>query len=194
MRVIAGKARRMNLKSLKGLDTRPTLDRYKETLFNTIQTYVPDCLFLDVFAGCGGIGIEALSRGARQCYFIENNRNAAQVIRENLEKTGLMPQAEVLNADAITGMQQLEHLFSRNHKGPFDVIYLDPPYHKRLEESALRFLSHSSIAGPDSIIIVEASNDTAFDYVEEIGLCLTKTKDYKTNRHLFFVKRQGEDN
>ncbi len=182
MRVIAGSARRLQLKSLKGNDTRPTLDRYKETLFNTIQMYVPDCLFLDVFAGCGGIGIEALSRGAGKCFFIENNRKAVEVIRENLEITHFTDRAEVLTADAVTGMQQLER------KGPFDVIFLDPPYNKGLERSALSYLSHSKLAGEDTLIIVEASNDTEFDFVEELGFKLTKAKQYRTNRHLFFVR------
>ena len=102
MRVIAGSARRMVLKSLDGTDTRPTLDRYKETLFNTIQTYVPDSFFIDVCAGTGAIGIEALSRGADRAVFIENNRKAISVIEENLQRTHLADRAEVLTADAVT--------------------------------------------------------------------------------------------
>ena len=76
MRVIAGKCRSLNLKTPKGLNTRPTQDRIKETLFNMIQNDLGDCVFVDVFAGSGGIGIEALSRGARHCYFIDNNKEA----------------------------------------------------------------------------------------------------------------------
>ena len=113
MRVIAGKARRILLKSLEGDSTRPTLDRYKETLFNTMQTYVPDSYFIDVFAGTGSIGIEALSRGAAKAVFIENNKKALAVIKENLEKRvaaehgategklKLAKRAKELNLDAI---------------------------------------------------------------------------------------------
>ena len=84
MRVIAGSARRTQLKTLEGMDTRPTTDRIKETLFNMIAPYLYDSIFLDLFAGSGGIGIEALSRGARYCCFVEQNRKAAACIRENL--------------------------------------------------------------------------------------------------------------
>ncbi len=89
MRVIAGKARRLLLKTIDGLDTRPTTDRIKETLFNMIQTELPDCRFLDLFAGSGAIGIEALSRGASHAVFVEKNQKAADCIRENLKRTYL---------------------------------------------------------------------------------------------------------
>ncbi len=182
MRVIAGSARRLLLKSLKGTDTRPTLDRYKETLFNTIQGYVPNAAFLDLFAGCGGIGIEALSRGAGSCIFIENNRNAVKVINENLEITHLADRAEVLTCDVITGLMQVEK------KGPFDVIFMDPPYDKGLELQVLSYLSASKLAGDDTLVIIEASNDTDLDELEESGFNISFTKDYKTNRHIFMKR------
>ncbi len=182
MRVIAGSARRLLLKSLKGTDTRPTLDRYKETLFNTIQGYVPNAAFLDLFAGCGGIGIEALSRGAKSCIFIENNRNAVKVINENLEITHLADRAEVLTSDVITGLMQVEK------KGPFDVIFMDPPYDKGLEMQVLSYLSSSKLAGDDTLVIIEASNDTGLDELEESGFTICFTKDYKTNRHIFMKR------
>ena len=89
MRVIAGSARRTQLKTLEGMNTRPTQDRIKETLFNMLQYDLADCTFLDLFAGSGGIGIEALSRGAGQAVFVEQNESAIQIVRENLKATKL---------------------------------------------------------------------------------------------------------
>ncbi len=182
MRVIAGSARRIELKSLDGLDTRPTLDRYKETLFNTIQAYVPESFFIDVFAGTGSIGIEALSRGADRAVFIENNRKAVKIIEENLEKTHLAEKAVVMTADAVTGLMQAEK------HGKADIIYIDPPYNMGLEETVLRMLKNSALVNEDTLIIVEASNDTELDYLEDLGFRIAKTKNYKTNKHVFITK------
>ena len=96
MRVIAGKARRLQLVSPEGRDTRPTTDRIKETLFNILQDEVPGCNFLDLFSGSGGIGIEALSRGAREAVFVEFGKEALACIRANLNKTRLVDQAMIL--------------------------------------------------------------------------------------------------
>lgn len=188
MRVIAGTAKRLQLKSIEGMDTRPTLDRYKETLFNMLQIYIPDCRFLDLFAGCGGIGIEALSRGASKAVFIDNSRKAIAVIRENLETTRLADRADVITADAITGLMQIERT------GAFDVIFIDPPYNKGLERQALEYLSSSRLVNENTLIVVEASNETDFDYAGEAGFVLTKSKEYKTNKHVFLVKKAaGEE-
>lgn len=97
LRVIAGSARRLRLKTPEGTNTRPTTDRIKETLFNILQPHVEGCVFLDLFSGSGGIGIEALSRGAKKAYFVEHNREAAKLIRENLEFTRLSQGAVVLD-------------------------------------------------------------------------------------------------
>ena len=107
MRVIAGKARRLLLKTIDGLDTRPTTDRIKETLFNILQTQVPGSRFLDLFAGSGGIGIEALSRGARAAVFVEQNQKAADCIRENLRNTRLEEDAAVMVCDAVSALPRM---------------------------------------------------------------------------------------
>ena len=184
MRVIAGSARRIQLKSLEGDNTRPTLDRYKETLFNTIQTYVPDSYFIDVFAGTGSIGIEALSRGARKAVFIENNKKAVAVINENLEKTHLADKAEVIAGDAISSLMRLES------KGAADVIFIDPPYNKGYEIQTLKLLQGSALTGEDTLIVVEASNDTYLSELSELGFDIIKTKDYRTNRHIFLMRKE----
>ena len=101
MRVIAGSAKRLQLKTIEGMDTRPTTDRIKETLFNMITPSLYDCRFLDLFAGSGGIGIEALSRGAKEAVFVEKNPKAVSCIKENLKYTKLDSNAQVMATDVL---------------------------------------------------------------------------------------------
>lgn len=186
MRVIAGSARSLPLKTLDTLDTRPTQDRIKETLFNILHTDLPGCLFLDLFAGSGAIGIEALSRGAKKAWFIENNPKAAAIIRQNLEFTHLSDKAEVMVNDVIGGLSTLE---SPEH--PVDFIFMDPPYGQDQEKQVLESLStriqNGSCKYVDSYtrIIVEAALGTDFSYLSQIGFVLERQKRYKTNQHVF---------
>ena len=182
VRIIAGTARSLPLKTVEGMDTRPTTDKIKETLFNVLQAEVPGAYFLDLFAGSGQIGLEALSRGAAYCVFIENNRKAAKCIEDNIAFTKFDKESRLLVSDVISGLHTLEGRYT------FDLIFLDPPYRKRLEEDVLRFLSRSGIMKPDTKIIVEAALDTDFDYLEELGFCIVKEKSYKTNKHVFITK------
>ena len=184
MRVIAGKARRLPLKTLPGADTRPTTDRIKETLFNILQPELLDCRFLDLFSGSGAIGIEALSRGARKAVFVEKNPKACACIRDNLAFTKLAPDGQVMNMDVLQALRSLEG------EGPFDCILMDPPYGMDLERSALEYLSGSALADENTLIIVEAELHTDFSYVEEMGYELTRSKEYKTNKHVFLHKRK----
>lgn len=179
MRVIAGTARRLKLKTLDGLETRPTTDRIKETLFNMIADGLFGCTFLDLFAGSGGIGIEALSRGAKKAVFVEKNPKAIACVRENLAHTRLNEQAETMQTDAFNALVRLS-----GHER-FDYIYMDPPYGKGFEEKALAILADSPLLSEDSVIIIEASLDTSFDYVGELGYSIIKSKTYKTNKHVF---------
>lgn len=182
MRVIAGSAKSMPLKTVPGMDTRPTTDRIKETLFNMLQPYICDCRFLDLFSGSGAIGIEALSRGAYSCVLIEKNRKAAEVIRENLKFTRLEDRAELLSLDVFSALAFLEG------REPFDCVFMDPPYDKDLEKQVLEVLGRASYVDSDTLIVAEASLDTSFDYLEEYGFTLVKDKRYKTNRHIFLRK------
>ena len=184
MRVIAGKARRLNLKTVPGMDTRPTTDRIKETLFNILQPELLDCCFLDLFSGSGGIGIEALSRGASYAVFVEKNPKAAACIRENLTFTKLAEDGKLLNMDVLQALRSLEG------SEPFDCIFMDPPYRQGLEEDVLRFLSKSSVLKPDTMIILEASLDTDFSYLDELGFSVIKFKKYKTNMHVFIQQKR----
>lgn len=183
MRIIAGTARSLPLKTIEGLDTRPTTDKIKETLFNIIQMDVPNSYFLDLFAGSGQIGLEALSRGAAYAVFIENNRKAAKCIEDNIEFTKFTKESRLLTTDVITGLHSLEGKYT------FDIIFMDPPYHQGLEEDVIRFLSRSDILKPDTRIIVEAALDTDFSYLDELGFTVEKFKTYKTNMHVFIQKR-----
>lgn len=187
MRVIAGSAKRIQLKTIEGLDTRPTTDRIKETLFNMLQYDLYDTTFLDLFSGSGGIGIEALSRGAKKAIFVEQNGKATQCIRENLKVTKLEGQCEVMQCDVISALHRIEN------KESVDYIFMDPPYNQELEKQVLEYLADSSILAEDAMIIVEASKETKFDYLEEFGFKIAKIKEYKTNKHLFIEVDRGDE-
>ncbi len=178
MRVIAGIAKGMNLKTPEGLNTRPTQDRIKETLFNMIQAYLADCVFVDMFSGSGGIGIEALSRGARKAYFVENAKEPLACIEANLSFIKLKNNAVVLKTDAVSS---LHHIFEKE----VDIIFMDPPYDMGHEKKILSCLKDMKFVTEDTIIIVEASLDTDFDYAAELGFEVYKEKRYKTNKHVF---------
>ncbi|MGD0298083.1 MAG: 16S rRNA (guanine(966)-N(2))-methyltransferase RsmD [Bryobacteraceae bacterium] len=135
MRVIAGEFRSRRLKTLPGLETRPTPDRLRETLFNVLGPVLPDAIFLDAYAGTGAVGIEALSRGARRAIFVEKNRAAVEVIRENLAALGLEGRAEVYTGKTLAVLERVQA----------DIVFLDPPYEKETEyELALTALGAST--------------------------------------------------
>jgi len=182
MRVIAGKAKRLQLKTPEGMDTRPTTDRIKETLFNMIQDELYDIHFLDLFSGSGGIGIEALSRGARRAVFVEQNRNAASIIKENLQYTHLMEQADVMNCTALSAVSMLQS------RELFDVVFMDPPYGKGLEREILRSQAFSQILKDKALVIIESDLDTILSQDDMVGFRLLKEKIYKTNKHIFLEK------
>jgi 16S rRNA (guanine966-N2)-methyltransferase len=186
MRVIAGKAKRLQLETIAGLDTRPTTDRIKETLFNILAQDLVDCDFLDLFSGSGAIGIEALSRGAKSAVFVENNKAAVNCIKSNLKTTNLAETATILVMDALTAVRNLD-----NNGKVFDIIFMDPPYNNGLEKSILEYLEHSNLMHYNTIVVVEASLDTDFSYLEDSNLEVYRIKEYKTNKHVFIQKREG---
>ncbi len=184
MRVIAGKARRIQLKTLEGMSTRPTTDRIKETLFNMLQYDLYDTNFLDLFAGSGAIGIEALSRGCEFAAFVEKNPDAVKVINENLKATKLSDQSMVLATDYAEAIKRLE-----KHQKVYQYVFMDPPYNNEFEKDVLLRLKDSRIINEETLIIIEASLETEIDYIEEIGYTIEKIKNYKTNKHIF-VRRK----
>lgn len=188
MRVIAGIAKRVQLKTVEGNDTRPTTDRIKETLFNMINPGLYDAVFLDLFSGSGAIGIEALSRGALKASFVENSRVALSCIKSNLEATKLIDKADIYNNDVLSALKIME-----SKKEPFDIIFMDPPYNQGYEKDVLDYLNNSSIIHDESIIIVEASINTEFSYLENSNLEVYRIKDYKTNKHVFIQRKTRKE-
>lgn len=177
MRVIAGEARRLILKTLPSDETRPTTDMIKETLFNMISFNIPGARFLDLFAGSGAIGIEALSRGAVSATFVDNNPKAVAVIRDNLEHTHLADRAQVYTADSASAIRRLGE--------KFDIVFMDPPYNKGLEDTVLRNLKGSSAIDEDTLIIIEMAAGGDTDHFASLGFEIDKIKTYKTNKHVF---------
>lgn len=182
MRIIAGKNRSMPLRTPKGLHTRPTTDRIKETLFNMISPKLSGCKFLDIFSGSGGIGLEAISRGAAKAYFVENSKEAIACIKENIKFTKSTEDCILFEQDYMAALKMLEK------EGPMDLIFMDPPYGMEHEKKVLEYLSSSKLCGEDTLIIAEADLNTSFDYLNDLGFELTKYKKYKTNAHVFIQK------
>ena len=165
MRVIAGTYRSRILKSLKGLALRPTSDRLRETLFNVLAPNIAGSRFVDLYAGTGAIGIEALSRGAAEVIFIENHAPAVTLIRRNLESLGINTGTTVLAVDALRGLAMLA---ARKNSGApaFDHIFLDPPYPAAEDYSrVLEFLGAADLLATGGIVIAEHRRN--FDLLEE---------------------------
>lgn len=188
MRVIAGIARSVPLITPRGLETRPTSDQIKETLFNMLQGYTEGANFLDLYAGSGQIGIEALSRGAEFAAFVEKSDEAVKCIKANIDKTKFVDKSMILKLEVLSGIRTLEL-----EKKRFDIVFLDPPYNQGLEQGILTALVGSAILNDEVIIIVEASKNTDFSFVDYLGLKIVKDKIYKNNRHLFLRKNNLEN-
>ena len=183
MRVIAGKARRLLLETPAGLSTRPTSDKIKETLFNILQPSLSGAYFLDLFAGSGGIGIEALSRGARYACFVDHSRDALKCIKNNLNHTKLADDATVYGMDWRGALMKMEA-----EKRRFDVVFIDPPYDSTLVEDALRALAGSNLLSEDALIVAETSLKKEASDLEGLGFRIDRVKQYKTNQHWFLSK------
>lgn len=151
MRVIAGDARGRKLRELPGLDTRPTTDKVKESIFNIVQFDIEGRRVLDLFAGTGQMGVEALSRGARWCTFVDTRREAVRVTGENVALAGYGDRAEVLARDALG--------YVAGRPQPFDLIFLDPPYHTGLMEKTLEAIVGIDIVTEHGIIVCETAAD-----------------------------------
>lgn len=185
MRVIAGSARSLPLKTIEGTDTRPTTDRIKETLFNMIQAEIQGCRFLDLYAGSGAIAIEALSRGAKEAVIVENAKAACACIRENLEFTKLESKAVVMEQDVVSAVVRM------SGKEVFDIVYMDPPYAHDYEKSTLAALTESGIVDEYTTIIIEEKLDADMSFVQDLGYVIYKIKTYKTNKHIF-LRKEGK--
>lgn len=167
MRVVTGTARGMRLETLEGMDTRPTAQRVKEAMFSAIQFDIEGRRVLDLFAGSGQLGIEALSRGAAGCVFVDQNPACVEIIRRNLKAAGLTANTQVLAQDAASYLMRL--------RDRFDLVFLDPPYAAGLLESALR--QAAAHVNPGGLILCECDNGQTLP--ERAGSCrLARTYRY----------------
>lgn len=185
MRVIAGRARSLRLKTPEGMDTRPTADRIKETLFNMIQGEIPGCIFIDLFAGSGGIGIEALSRGAAHAYFVENGKEAISCIQDNLSFTKFSNDATLLKQEVFSALSMISEKEA-------DIIFIDPPYQAGYEEKVFEALLAQPYVTENTLLILEAQREKSMDFLKEAGYEVIKEKNYKTNKHVFVRKANKE--
>ena len=181
MRVIAGKAKGVSLKTPDGMATRPTADRVKEALFSILQFEIPCKKVLDLFGGTGQLGIEALSRGADSCVFVDERDDACKLIRENLNRTRLVEHAKIVRSDYMQ--------FLKNTKEKFDVIILDPPYAEVFLENSLKVITEIDILQSGGIIVTERPLGKGL-------LCefdgYNRSKDYKYGKPLITLYRKVE--
>jgi 16S rRNA (guanine966-N2)-methyltransferase len=186
MRIIAGKYRSRQIQTVAGNDVRPTTDMLRETLFNVVSAARPieDTAWLDVYAGSGAVGIEALSRGARQVYFIESSRKAVTLIRQNLASLKIQSGFEVIERDADAALRRLD-----SQAVACDVCFLDPPYAEEEEyENTLRFLSQSQMIGAQTLVVAEHSK--RYDPGDQVG-ALVRFRDLKQgDAVLSFYRKQ----
>lgn len=185
MRVIAGQARSIRLEAPED-NVRPTTDRTKETLFNMISFDIPGAKVLDLFAGSGALGIEALSRGAALCDFVDVYNDSIDCIKNNLERTKLIENANIFKYDYTKACIEFGQL---NKK--YDIIFLDPPYFQGLEGTALTLIVENQLLSDSGIIILESDIKSYLLMLEHEALEIYKTKEYKTNKFTFIQRKGG---
>ena len=179
MRVIAGKAKGIQLNTPEGMLTRPTTDRVKEALFSIIQFELPGARVLDLFGGTGQLGIEALSRGASNAVFVDSRREACQLIRSNLKKTHLEDQATVVQSDYMEYLNRCT--------GFFQIVLLDPPYAEVFLENAIKKITEIDILQSGGIIVAERPLGKELPWEFE---GFTRSRDYKYGKIILTLYRK----
>ena len=162
MRIISGKNRGTKLYTLEGENTRPTLDRVKEPLFSILNFYIEESVVLDLFAGSGALGLEAISRGASEAVLCDNARNAIHIIEKNVEKMSVNSKVKILNLDYLKALEKL-----KSQKYKFDIVFLDPPYQTDFSEKASQKIVEYSLLNENGIIVIET--DRKKEVVENIN-------------------------
>lgn len=170
MRIISGKARGRKILSPETMETRPTLDRIKEAIFNIIQGYIPDAVAIDIFAGTGSLGLEAASRGAKECYLVDKSPVTFPILKKNIENLQFEDTCTALNMDAYMALKSLAA------KGKvFDLIFIDPPYLKNLIPEAMQIVDDKNMLHEDGIIVTKIdATEEIFEGTENIELFRTK--------------------
>ncbi len=179
MRVISGKYRGRRLQAPEGKGVRPTTDRVKEAMFSVIQFDIPEASVLDLFAGSGALGIEALSRGAKDCIFVENNRRHIDCLKQNLEKVS--DPFEIISADFLAA---LKRLCGRK----FDLVFCDPPYDSDYYKKAMTFLIENDMINENGVVVMETKTGMVIE--PDLPLKITQTKTYGSTTLLFIKKEK----
>ncbi len=191
MRVISGKARGTKIQTIENNSTRPTLDRVKESLFNIIQSKVPRSNILDLFAGSGALGIEALSRNAEFAVFCDSNNECTKIIRQNLEKTKLETKALIYNNDYKSCIKNLKN---KNFK--FDIVFIDPPYMLNIAAESLKLIIENNLLKDEAIIVIETDQRNR-DMKEIQEMNINKIKVYDERKYgranLIFIRKIEEN-
>ena len=183
MRIISGKARGTKLYTLEGINTRPTLDRVKESMFNIIQADIQDATVLDLFAGSGAIGLEFLSRGAKKAILCDNSKEAINIINKNVQKTHMEQLAEVKNIDFEMCLKSLE-----NQK--IDLIYIDPPYETNYIYKALELIINLNIIDQNGKIILETDDEERIiEEIKNIDVEIIDKRKYGRASIIFLEKK-----
>ena len=183
MRIISGKARGTKLYTLEGDNTRPTLDRVKESIFNIIQSKIEGARILDLFAGSGAIGLEFLSRGAEKAVLCDNSKEAINIIKKNIEKTHMEKQASLINANFENCLEKLKN-------EQFDIIYLDPPYATDYIYRAIQTIVKLNIVTEESLIIIETDDEKRVEKeIKNIDIEIVDKRKYGRATIIFLRKR-----
>lgn len=181
MRIIGGRARGTKLYTLEGVTTRPTLDRVKESIFNIIQSEIEGSIFLDLFAGSGAIGLEAISRGAEKAILCDKEKSAIEIIKKNIEKTHSENKVEIYNMDFEKCLEKIQD--------KIDIIYIDPPYKTDFIFKALQKIESSKILKRDTKIILETDDEERIlKQIQELKFEVIDNRKYGI-AHIIFLKR-----
>ncbi len=185
MRVIAGEKRGLKLKAPDGMNTRPTTDRIKESLFNILAPLLYEAYFLDLFSGSGGVGIEAISRGAKKAVFADRDEEACRIINENIKRAGFESRSLVIKADFYSALKKTAALGYK-----FDVIFMDPPYYSDFFENILDEIKILGILNNKGIVVAEqAKNEPE---IKAGGFKVFRIKEYGKTTKISFLKSSEE--
>ena len=183
MRIIGGRARGTKLYTLEGIETRPTLDRVKESIFNIIQSEIPDSIILDLFSGSGAIGLEFVSRGAKKAILCDSSNSAIKIIKKNIEKTHLEKEVEIYNED-------FRKLLPKIQEPKINIVYLDPPYKTTYIKQALEKLLVQAYITEETLIIIETDEiDRVLKEIKQFEKIKIVDKRKYGRVHIIFLKR-----
>ena len=184
MRIISGKSRGTKLNTLEGIETRPTLDRVKESLFNILQNKISESIVLDLFSGSGAIGLEFASRGADKVYLCDKSKDAAKIIRSNIEKTHLEENTIFYNMDFKDALEKVS-------REKFDIIYLDPPYKTSfIKEAIKQILKYDCLKKEAQIILETDEEERVIEEISNFNLKIIDKRKYG-RVHIIFLEKNS---